>query len=78
MVSDDKTNKKLYTFIKNKKSDGSGVSPLRSDETLHSTPSEKADILNKQFSLVFTTEDVTKPNLGPSTYSAALDSLQTR
>ncbi|XP_078328770.1 uncharacterized protein LOC144623813 [Crassostrea virginica] len=79
MVSDDKTNKKLYTFLKNKKSDGSGVSPLRSDETLHSTPSEKADILNKQFSLVFTTEDVTStPNLGPSTYCAALDSLQTR
>ena len=32
---------------------------------LHSTPSEKADTLNKQFSAVLTTKDVTStPNLG--------------
>ena len=72
MISDDKTNKKLYTFVKSQKSDGSGVSPLRADGTLHSTPSEKADILNTQFSSVFTTEDVTStPDLGHSPYRSA-------
>ena len=57
MISDDKTNKKVCTFIKNKKADGSGVSPLRSDGTCHSKLAEKADILNKKFSSVFTTEN---------------------
>ena len=71
MISDDKTNKKLYMFIKNKKSDSSGVSQLRSDGSSF-TPAEKADTLNKQFSSVLTTKDGTSTsNLGLSPNSAA-------
>ena len=72
MISEDGTNKKLYSFVKSKKSDGTGISPLRDGGTLHSSPKEKAEILNNQFSSVFTTEDSNKiPDLGESPYISA-------
>ena len=51
------TNKKLYTYI-TKKSDVSEVSPLRSDGTLYSSSATKIppDIINKQFTSVFTAD----------------------
>jgi len=51
--------KKLYSFIKGKRSDSTGISPLKCDGVTHSDPSKKATILNKQFAGVFTTEDTT-------------------
>ena len=78
MISDDKTNKKLYMFIKNKKSDRSGVALLRSDGTSFYT-CKKADTLNKQFSSVLTTKDVTcTPNLGLSLYTTFTQGELTR
>jgi len=67
MISDDNTNKKFYSYIKSKKSDSSGIAPLRDVGTLHSTPLEKAEILNRPFSSVFTTENLEHtPHLGES------------
>ena len=45
---------------------------LRDDETLHSAPSEKAEILNRQFASVFTRENVhSVPHMGESPYHTA-------
>lgn len=54
-ISDDATtNKKsLYKFIKNTRTDSNGVATLISDGKTCTTPKEKADALNKQFSSVF-------------------------
>lgn len=57
MVSEGNSNKKFQSFIKGKKSDNSGIAPLRDEGTLHSTPSEQAEILNRQFSSIFNTEN---------------------
>ncbi|KAK3105404.1 hypothetical protein FSP39_024449 [Pinctada imbricata] len=65
------TNKKLYSYIKSKRGDSSGVSPLRSDGSLHSNPTDKAEILNQQFSSVFNTESTDNiPDLGPSPFTS--------
>ena len=55
-MTNDKNSKKLYTFIKGKKCDSSGISPLRKDGIAHSDPRTTATILNEQFSSVFTEE----------------------
>ena len=49
--------KKLFTFVKSRKCDGSGVAPLKRDEVNHVKPATKAEILNDQFSSVFTKKD---------------------
>jgi len=50
-------NKKFYSFIKHKKTENSGISPLKSNGITHTDPVQKANILNKQFESVFS-----KPN----------------
>ena len=52
-----------YTFIKNKKCENFGVSPLRDEGAIHITDIKKANILNQQFSSVFSREDNTTPPL---------------
>ena len=41
--------KRFWTFIKHSRSDGRQIPPLKTDGTLHSEATEKADILNGQF-----------------------------
>ncbi|MEW8547322.1 MAG: reverse transcriptase domain-containing protein, partial [Candidatus Thiodiazotropha sp.] len=59
LVSEDQASnpKKLYSFVKSKKCDASGVAPLSSDGVNHSDSLKKANILNTQFTSVFTNED---------------------
>jgi hypothetical protein len=45
--------KRFWTYIKHKRKDKSSISPLRAEGVLHTTPIEKANILNKQFQSVF-------------------------
>ena len=61
LVSEDQTGnpKKLYSFINSKKCDASGVAPLSSNVTNHSDSVKKSNILNDQFTSVFTSEDTT-------------------
>ena len=47
-------NKKLWNFIKHKKPDSVDISPLKENGVLKDSPKEKAEILNAQFSSVFT------------------------
>ena len=42
-------NKKLYTFIKHKRTENTGVSPLKSEGSTYTDPTQQATILNKQF-----------------------------
>ena len=48
----------MYSFIKSKKCDASGVAPLSSNGVNHSNSVKKANILNNQFTSVFTKEDL--------------------
>ena len=50
-------NKKLWTFIQHRKTDSIDIAPLKEHGLLKDTPREKAEILNTQFSSVFTTDD---------------------
>ena len=70
LVSGDDSNpKKLWSFIKAKKCDSSGISPLRREGVAHSDPQVKANILNNQFAGAFTEEDTSfLPSLGPSPF----------
>ena len=66
---EDSNPKKLWSFVKAKKCDGSGISPLRSNGVAHSDPQVKANILNDQFANAFTEEDASSlPSLGPSPF----------
>ena len=57
--------KKLYSFIKGKKCESSGIAPLKKDGIAHSDPRIKATILNNQFSSVFSEENPTNlPSMG--------------
>ena len=49
-------NKKVWTFIKHKKTDSIDIAPLKENNILKDFPKDKAEILNKQFSSVFTTD----------------------
>ena len=63
------TPKKLYSYTKSQKNENTGIAPLRSEGTLHSNPSEKANILIKQLQSAFTSEANTNiPDKGPSTH----------
>jgi len=63
---------KLFTFVKSRKCDGSGVAPLKRDEANHVELVIKAEVLNDQFSSVFTKEDTSPlPDLDKSTFSDA-------
>ena len=49
-------NKKLWTFVKHRKTDSIDIAPLKEKGILKDEPKDKAEILNKQFSSVFTTD----------------------
>ena len=49
--------KKLWSYIKSKKLDHTGVSTLKHQGFTYSNPQEKADLLAGYFSSVFTQED---------------------
>ena len=51
-----KDSKKLYSFIKHRKSDSIGIAPLKDRGQLKELPRDKAEILNEQFKSVFTDE----------------------
>ena len=58
--------KKFFSFIKNKRKENIGVSPLRESTSLKFTKQDRAHILNNQFSSVFSVDDKTSPNVqGP-------------
>lgn len=67
--------KRLWSFIKSKRTDACGVSPLKRSGIAYSDAKTKADILNDQFTSVFTSEDPESPlpNLGESPFTTVTD-----
>ena len=55
MLSDDKTSnpKRFWSFIKGKRTESTGVAPLRKGGILHSDTATKTNILNDQLTSVF-------------------------
>ncbi len=53
LITDDKTNKKFWTYIKSQRQENSGISDLLDDQTWITDPKQKANLFNKQFSKVF-------------------------
>ena len=73
MVTMDRNPKKLYSLVKGKRCDNSGISPLKTDGVAHSDPATKAAILNDQFCSVFTEEETSSiPSLGNSPHPDVL------
>jgi len=61
--------KNLYSYIKSQKKENTSIAPLRSEGVLHADPTEKANILNRQFQSAFSSEANTEiPDKGPSTH----------
>ena len=67
--------KRLWSFIKSKRTDSCGVAPLKRDGIAYSDARMKANIMNNQFTSVFTSEDPLQPlpDLGPSPHPAVSD-----
>jgi hypothetical protein len=62
MLSEDHENPKVFwQFIKSRKKKNFGVAPLKKDERTFSGDKQKADILNNQFTSVFTKEHDSNP-----------------
>ena len=69
MFADDSTgnSKRFWSFIKGKRCDSTGISPLMNDGILQCNSHIKAEVLNDQFVSVFTNEDLSSlPDLGVS------------
>ena len=62
------SNKGLWRYLKSTKQNSCGVSTLVSNGKVCTTGQEKADVLNEQFSSVFTHATNPIPSLGPSVY----------
>ena len=67
-------NKRLCALIKSKQHDHLGVAPLPEDNITYCDPIQKAIILNRQFTSVFTDDSKKSlPELGPSPYPGMED-----
>jgi hypothetical protein len=67
--------KRLWSFIKSKRTDWCVVAPLRRDGIAYSDARMKANTLNNQFTSLFTSEDPLQPltDMGPSPHPAVSD-----
>ena len=63
-IDTDSTRKAIYSYIKNNRTDNNGVLTLVANGKSHSSPKEKADALNHQFSSVFSPVSDSVPDLG--------------
>ena len=76
MLSEDHDNPKVFwQFIKSRKKDNFGVSPLRKDGLTYNSSKQKADILNDQFTSVFTKEDLSNPPKLPKRHIPTLSQI---
>ena len=59
----DKNKKRFFSFVKSKKSDITGATPLDDGDTTYTKDEDIAELLNKQFSSVFSTDDGKTPKI---------------
>ena len=65
--------KKFFTFIKSKRCDNMGISPLKDKGILYTDDKDKANILNEQFSSVFSQKDCVTPTIPSDPAPSMLD-----
>ncbi len=69
-------NKKLGALVKSKRCDQMGVAPLKVGSFVHSDPKRKANILNNQFTSVFSADDGSPvPDLNDSDAHPTMDEI---
>ena len=70
----DNNSKKFWKYIKSRKQDTMGIGTLKNNGVLAETAEQKAEMLNNQFTLVFTTENTTNmPSKGNSPFKPMKD-----
>merc|ERR1712240_984681 len=62
-ISDEKENKKLWSYIKSKKKDNIGTSDLKSGQILIQDPEIKANMFNAFFTKVFSNPSLPQPRI---------------
>jgi len=77
-TTEGKQKKKLYSIIKAKRTEITGVAPLKVNDTTHTKDVDIAKILNKQFTSVFSEDDGSIPSLRTPTDSQINDLTVTR
>jgi hypothetical protein len=67
--------KRLWSFVKSKRTDSCGVAPLKRYGIAYSDARMKTNILNNEFTSVFTSEDPLQPlpDMDPNTHPAVSD-----
>ena len=74
ICSEPGASRRLGAFIKANRCDQTGVAHLKEGNLLHSDPKAKADVLNRQFASVFTSDNTSDlPDLGHSPNSSMND-----
>ena len=74
LVNENSNNKKLWNYIKSKKTENVGIADLNSGSKILTDPKEKANLLNNQFSSVFSTPD-NKPTIPEVTTVPEIDPI---
>jgi hypothetical protein len=70
----DNNSKKFWKYIKSRKQDTMGIGTLKNNGVLAETAEQKAEMLNNQFTLVFTTENtINMPSKGTSQFKPMKD-----
>jgi hypothetical protein len=76
MLSDDHENLEVFwQYIKSRKKENFGVAPLKKDGITFSGSKQKADILNDQFTSVFTKEDDSNPPQLPKCHISDMSNI---
>ena len=75
IMEENRKPKRLWSFIKSKRTDSYGVAPLKRDGIAYSDARMMANVLNNQFTSVFTSKDPLQPlpDLGPNPHPAVSD-----
>ena len=60
--------KKMWSYIKSKKTDYCGIAPLQQNGTTYTDSKDKATILNNYFASIFVSEDGPMPTLADDSY----------
>jgi len=66
LVENGHITKKLWSYIKHQRKDNSSIPPLSHNGSMHTDPSQKAEILNNFFASIFTNDTSTSPTLEKS------------
>ena len=67
--------KKFWSYVKYRKSESLGISPLKPEDGVSITDKDKAETLNSHFFSVFTHEQKPLPQIGLSPFTSIVDLL---